>query len=159
MRMARSLQKQLGVVMLTARGALADRLEGFAGGADHYLVKPVDLLELAAIVDALLRRIGADWVYRESSSELVDPQGRRFTLTRQECVLFREVAGVGAGTVVQRRQIVEALGGQWASYDLRRLDTMVSRLRSRWRQLNGDELPLRTLHREGYSFGAVISLL
>ncbi len=159
MRMARSLQKQLGIVMLTARGTLADRLEGFAGGADHYLVKPVDLLELAAVVDAVLRRIGADWVYRESSSELVDPQGRRFTLTRQECVLFREVAGVGAGTVVPRRQIVEALGGQWASYDLRRLDTMVSRLRSRWRQLNGDELPLRTLHREGYSFGAVISLL
>jgi hypothetical protein len=36
---------------------------------------------------------------------------------------------------------------------------MLSRLRSRWRQLTGEELPLRTQHREGYSFGSVISLL
>ena len=155
--MARTLHKQVGIV--TARGSLEDRLAGFAGGADHYLVKPVDLLELEAIVEALLRRIGADWVFRESTSELIDPQGRRLLLTRQECVLFRAVIGAGAGTVVQRRQIVEALGGDWASYDLRRLDTMVSRLRTRWRLQTGEELPLRTLHREGYSFGAAVSRL
>ena len=158
-RMARTLHKQVGIVMLTARGSLEDRLAGFAGGADHYLVKPVDLLELEAIVEALLRRIGADWVFRESTSELIDPQGRRLSLTRQECVLFRAVIGAGTGTVVQRRQIVEALGGDWASYDLRRLDTMVSRLRTRWRLQTGEELPLRTLHREGYTFGAAVSRL
>ena len=71
----------------------------------------------------------------------------------------RAVIGAGAGTVVQRRQIVEALGGDWASYDLRRLDTMVSRLRTRWRLQTGEELPLRTLHREGYTFGAAVSRL
>lgn len=157
--MARGVYKEVGIVMLTARGSLEDRLAGFAGGADHYLVKPVDLLELEAIVEAVLRRIGADWVFMESTSELIDPQGRRLSLTRQECVLFRAVIGAGAGTVVQRRHIVEALGGDWASYDLRRLDTMVSRLRTRWRQQTGEELPLRTLHREGYTFGAAVSRL
>ena len=159
MQMVRSQNSQVGVIMLTARGALGDRLEGLAGGADHYLVKPVDLLELEAVVAAVLRRIGTDWVFQESSSELIDPLGRRMTLTRQEHVLLRELVAVRAGTIIQRRRIVEALGFDWSSYDARRLDSMLSRLRSRWRQLTGEELPLRTQHREGYSFGSVISLL
>jgi DNA-binding response OmpR family regulator len=52
--------------------------------------------------------------------------------------------------------VVEALGQDWASYDLRRLDTLVSRLRARWQRQTGRELPLRTLHREGYEFGELI---
>lgn len=44
------------VLMLTARDALQDRLEGLDGGADDYLVKPVALLELAARLRALIRR-------------------------------------------------------------------------------------------------------
>jgi len=159
MQMVRSLRGQVGIVMLTAHGALTDRLAGLSGGADHYLVKPVDLFELEAIIGSVLRRIGTDWVFRESSSELIDPHGRVMTLTRQEHVLFRELVGLSAGTVVHRRQIVEALGGDWSTYDMRRFDTMISRLRSRWRQETGEDLPLRTLHREGYSFGAVISRL
>jgi len=48
------------------------------------------------------------------------------------------------------------MGHDWSSYDLRRLDTLVSRLRLRWRREVGRELPLKTLHREGYGFLGVI---
>jgi DNA-binding response OmpR family regulator len=44
------------VIFLTARGALADRLEGFDVGADDYVVKPFDLRELEVRVQAVLRR-------------------------------------------------------------------------------------------------------
>ncbi len=44
------------VIFLTARGALADRLEGFDAGADDYVVKPFDLRELEVRVQAVLRR-------------------------------------------------------------------------------------------------------
>jgi len=48
--------KQIPVLMLTARDTLADKLEGFDAGADDYLVKPFDLEELAARIQALVRR-------------------------------------------------------------------------------------------------------
>lgn len=47
-----------GVVMLTARDAVDDRLRGLTGGADDYVVKPFVLAELVARVEALLRRLG-----------------------------------------------------------------------------------------------------
>ncbi len=47
----------VGIVMLTARGALEDRLHGLQQGADAYLVKPVQLLELSAILQSLGRRL------------------------------------------------------------------------------------------------------
>ena len=47
----------VGVIMLTANGALDDRLLGMAKGADAYLVKPADPRELIATIDALRRRM------------------------------------------------------------------------------------------------------
>src|SRR3989440_4976356 len=48
------------VLMLTARDAVADRIDGLDAGADDYLVKPFDIDELKARIRALLRRAGAD---------------------------------------------------------------------------------------------------
>lgn len=49
-------QHHLPVIMLTARDTLDDRLRGFSSGADDYLVKPFELSELGARIDAVLRR-------------------------------------------------------------------------------------------------------
>lgn len=55
--------KKLPILMLTARDTVDDRVEGLAAGADDYLVKPFSLRELAARIEALLRRAyGADVV-------------------------------------------------------------------------------------------------
>jgi DNA-binding response OmpR family regulator len=48
--------RETPVIMLTARDALDDRLSGFSAGADDYLVKPFALSELAARIEAVLRR-------------------------------------------------------------------------------------------------------
>lgn len=55
-------QKHVGVpiLMLTAKSALEDRIEGLDSGADYYLTKPFDTRELLASVNALLRRQGAE---------------------------------------------------------------------------------------------------
>ena len=154
-RMVREQTPQAGIIMLTARGQLHDRLEGLSQGADHYLVKPFGLLELGAIIDALLRRVGREWILDASAGRLSDPEGRSMHLTTQEMALLKQLCDAGVGPV-SKRQLVEALGQDWSSYDLRRLDTLVSRLRSRWRREVGRELPLKTLHREGYGFAGVI---
>jgi DNA-binding response OmpR family regulator len=154
-RMVREQSSRVGIIMLTARGQLQDRLEGLTWGADHYLVKPFGLLELGAIIDALLRRVGREWILDANAGRLSDPEGRSMNLTPQEMTLVRRLCEAGAEPV-SKRQLVEALGQDWSSYDLRRLDTLVSRLRLRWRREVGRELPLKTLHREGYGFLGVI---
>jgi two-component system OmpR family response regulator len=154
-RLVRSTSQRTGIVMLTALGEPHDRLAGFSEGADHYLVKPFRLLELEAVVEALLRRIGREWVFDARTGTLVDPLGHNLALTDQEAV-FVALLARGRGRVIGRRKVVEALGQDWSSYDLRRLDTLVSRLRTRWQRSSGRELPLRTLHREGYGFGETI---
>lgn len=154
-RLVREQSPQAGIIMLTARGQLQDRIEGLRCGADHYLVKPFGLLELGAIIDALLRRVGSEWILDASSGRLSNPEGRSMNLTPQEMTLVRRLCEAGAEPV-SKRELVEAMGHDWASYDLRRLDTLVSRLRLRWRREVGRELPLKTLHREGYGFVGVI---
>src|SRR5215469_11610720 len=59
------------ILMLTARGALGDRLKGLAEGADDYLVKPFAPSEVVARVQAILRRVlGAEGVLRQADLEI-----------------------------------------------------------------------------------------
>jgi DNA-binding response OmpR family regulator len=48
---------RLGVIILTARAGMQDKVEGLVGGADHYIPKTADLSELAATIAALARRL------------------------------------------------------------------------------------------------------
>lgn len=151
----RQASRRTGVVVLTALGGAADRVAGLNRGADHYLLKPVGLLELEAVIEALLRRVGREWVFDAGCGTLLDPACEVIELTDQEAVVIGLLARSG-GRAITRRQIVDALGQPWATYDLRRLDTLVSRMRARWLRKTGRELPLRTLHREGYEFAELL---
>lgn len=73
----RAAGRRTPVLMLTARGALQDRLRGFNGGADDYLTKPFDFEELLARIHALLRRAAPepDTVLR-AGDLMLDPQKR-----------------------------------------------------------------------------------
>jgi two-component system response regulator MprA len=59
-RMLRHDRNRVPVLMLTARDAISDRIDGLDAGADDYLVKPFDIDELKARLRALLRRAGAE---------------------------------------------------------------------------------------------------
>jgi DNA-binding response OmpR family regulator len=153
----RQRDANVGIVMLTARSDIRDKLRGLNHGADHYLVKPVKLAELNAVITALSRRLSSGWRVSTVMHTLIDPQGLSAALSDRELAIFTLVAKAPR-RMVERRRIVEALGEDWISYDLRRLDTLVSRLRKRWRDTTGQELPLRTEHGEGYSFSAPLTL-
>ena len=59
-RRLRKLENRVPILMLTARDAVEDRIDGLDAGADDYMVKPFDLGELRARLRALLRRTGSD---------------------------------------------------------------------------------------------------
>jgi len=146
---------QAGIIMLTARGAIHDKLQGYDNGADHYLVKPVRLLELGAVIDALRRRVCSGWRLDTREWRLVSPAGHEMILGEMEMKLF-ELLALSSGNVVTRQELIEALGMKWADYDLRRLDTHICRFRQRWQAISGEVLPLKTVHRKGYGFGDII---
>jgi DNA-binding response OmpR family regulator len=112
----RSQQKDVRVLILTARGDGGDKIKGLDGGADDYLVKPFDIDELKARLRVLTRRqqsrhtdaltIGAVTIF--PSSHEVETQGQRFSLPRREFALLEKLM-INAGKIVTREQAERAL--------------------------------------------------
>jgi two-component system copper resistance phosphate regulon response regulator CusR len=102
------------ILMLTARDALDDRVEGLDSGADDYLVKPFELAELLARLRALLRRGGARHypvieiadLRIDTRSHRVTRGGAELTLTTKEYALL-EFLATNAGRVIGREEIAE----------------------------------------------------
>ncbi|HET7633532.1 MAG TPA: response regulator transcription factor [Burkholderiales bacterium] len=152
--------ESVGVVMLSE--ALDDRLRGFHNGADYYLLKSIDLCELAAILAALGRRVLRE---KPPAPELPRIQINRWRLARDGWTLlspddiplslslpasrFLGRLLTSPGKAVSKTDLVLALGEDPYDYDLHRLEVMVSRLRRR-AQEKGLTLPLRAVRGIGY---------
>jgi DNA-binding response OmpR family regulator len=148
------------VVMLTARGEVADRIVGLEIGADDYLPKPFEPRELAARIQAVLRRKQAPArgeILRcgdlevDMSRRSARRAGEDLRLTALEFDALAIFARY-PGTVLHRERLVDLLkGGEWDPVN-RSLDVLVSRLR----QKLGDDphLPryLKTVRGTGYLF-------
>jgi two-component system OmpR family response regulator len=108
--------KQTPVLMLTALDATGDRVRGLDGGADDYLVKPFDLVELLARLRALIRRaagnarpeIAFEDVTIDTRARTVTRAGQPVTLTAREYSIFEYLA-LHRGEVVTRTALYEHL--------------------------------------------------
>lgn len=104
------------VLILTARDRVEDRIKGLDSGADDYVVKPVDLGELAARLRALVRRSKGEAAPELQIGELrLDPaarqvtfRGERVELQAREFAMLHELM-LNAGRVLSRDQLVERL--------------------------------------------------
>lgn len=145
----------IGIVALTARGSIVDKVAGLARGADHYLFKTVDLSELAATIDALARRIVIQqrprWILQTAPRQLLPPGYPAIPLSGQDYTVLLALAE-GKGGYVTREVIVRALGEDFFHYDQRRLDTQMRRLRRKIEEHCGLKLPVTTLRSVGFHF-------
>jgi DNA-binding response OmpR family regulator len=106
----------LPVLVLTARDAVPERIRGLDAGADDYVVKPVDLQELAARLRALVRRahgqpqerLQAQGVELDAASRNVTLEGAPVTLSTREFDLLHALM-LGAGRVLSREQLEQQL--------------------------------------------------
>jgi two-component system OmpR family response regulator len=140
-----------GIVMLTARDALADRLRGLDGGADDYVVKPFLLAELVSRVRAVLRRRGRETatiqlgdLVLDDDASAVSRGGTLLDLTATELRLLRYLVAQRNRTV-SKPQILAAVWG-YDAYDHNLVEVYVSSLR---RKL-GDPKLLHTVRGLGY---------
>lgn len=124
------------VIVLTARDQLADRLAGLDGGADDYVVKPVEMPELIARARAVLRRPGdrSDTILRLGALA-IDTVARSVTVNGAPVVLGRRELGVlehlmrNAGRVASRQVLEEAIYTLDDEVTPNALEAAVSRLR------------------------------
>lgn len=127
------------VLMLTARGARGERIQGLELGADDYLPKPFDPVELLARVRAILRRTampGANAAETLVVGELrlvpgardADYRGEKLGLTAMECEVLEQLMR-SCGRVVSRDQLSLHLYSRSATAFDRSVDTHISRIR------------------------------
>ena len=124
----------VGVIMLTARDGLNDRLRGLDGGADDYVIKPFELSELISRVGAVLRRRGRIPATVQVGDLLVDRgagvaarAGTRLDLTATELRLLDFLLDQ-RGRTVSANQILTAVWG-YTSYDDNLVHVHISSLR------------------------------
>lgn len=127
----------IGIVLVTARDGVEDRVLGLDSGADDYLVKPFALAELAARVRALLRRSESSGGRLQVGDLVLDPGavratvgGRTVPLSVKEFGLLRCLA-VRAGAVVDRLTLLREVWGDPDHYDQAIIDQYVSYVRKK----------------------------
>ena len=129
------LNRDVPVLVLTARDRLDDRVEGLDAGADDYLTKPFELAELAARVRAMSRRVGAPQeVLRAGPLEVdvtartVHVGGNEVELTAREYALL-ETLMRRRGRIVSRDQLEQLLYGFAADVESNTIKVHISSLR------------------------------
>jgi DNA-binding response OmpR family regulator len=155
--LCRNLRRQsitTPILLLTARGAIGDRVAGLDAGADDYLAKPFAISELLARVRALGRRgpVLRDEIVVTRDVEIdfgarrVAIGGKAVAMTTRELAIL-EVLAKNRGRVVTREHLMEAVWGSVSETAAGSLEVLVARIR---RKLGGQTSPIRTVRGVGY---------
>ncbi len=154
-------ERDVPIIMLTARDSEIDRVVGLELGADDYVVKPFSVRELLARVKNVLRRAApppsqAAAGVRRVGPLSIDParheaswDGHELELTALEFELLHTLV-CHAGQVLSREQLLQRVWGYDYYGDLRVVDAAVKRLRAKLRQAAPDAEPLETVRGVGY---------
>ncbi|MGN6162007.1 MAG: response regulator transcription factor [Marmoricola sp.] len=157
----REVGNMVPILVLTARDAVGDRIEGLDAGADDYMVKPFALEELLARTRALLRRTGGSveedypdevlefaGLRMDLASHEVTRDGRPIELTRTEFALL-ELFLENPRRVLKRMHILESVWGYDFPTSANSLEVYVGYLR-RKTEAEGESRLLHTVRGVGY---------
>ena len=153
------------VLMLTAKAEEADKVAGFAVGADDYLTKPFSLRELTIRVKAILRRvdrikgvgqqptgpIDRHGMVIDDARRRVDVDGEEIALTPLEFEILLSLAR-DPGVVMSRDVLMDRVWGYRDYAGGRVVDSHVARIRRKLGEDGNDPRFIRTVHGVGYAF-------
>ena len=151
-----------GIVMCTGRSERELRIDSLKGGADAYLVKPVDPDELVATLVSVYRRTlptptplfnlppPAQWRLDSVRTTLFSPNGASLVLTASETLLLTTLLNAPQHQI-SRLALLAAFKAAGTAMDGRRIETMTSRLRRKVLDSTGQQLPLTSVYGKGYS--------
>ena len=156
--------RDIGIIMLTARGEELDRVQGLESGADDYISKPFSPAELVARVASVLRRskpITSQEVLMYADIEMdlstfrVKRSGHYISLGPTEYRLLRHFLE-NPKRVYSRQQLLDAVWGRDIAVEGRTVDVHIRRLRKALNSENGTDL-IRTVRSAGYALEKPLS--
>ncbi len=143
---------EIPVIFITAKNSTTDKVRGLRLGADDYIVKPFEIVELLARVEAVLRRnhsleslLKTGDVTIDLRSRSVKKSGREIRLTKKEFDILALLAQ-NIGVAMYRETIYERVWGGEYTGDSRTVDLHVQRLRKKC----GLQDKIRSVHKVGY---------
>lgn len=163
-RRIRQAQPNAGIVLLTARGQLSDRLEGYNVGADNYLIKPVDQLELLACVNNLgcrlksMKRTQEIEVSLLSQDMLLKGPAGDVALTHGEIQLLSAMVRA-AGHKLERWQAMQLVDNKDKGLLPANLEMRISTLRKKLAQCGASAESIQTLRGFGYALKLPIEII
>ena len=171
--LARALrsESQMGIVIVTGRGELVDRIIGLEMGADDYLPKPFNLRELLARVKSVLRRVQSageprpapqrqrvrfsGWELDLASRELTSPAGEPVRLTTGEFDLLAVFVN-NPNQVLSRTRLLDLARSREAGPFDRTIDVQVGRLRRKIEDDPQNPTMIKTVRGGGYTFAPLV---
>ncbi len=162
-----STHPELPIFLLTAHDQLSDKVLGFSAGADDYITKPFNSLELKARIEAKLKKLDIllkssdilEWkeisINKSSQTLKVSNEGNweDVDLTALEFKLLMYFA-INEGKVLKREDILDEIWGEDIHVYARSVDTHVSKLR---KKLLGASEIIESVHGVGYKFSPTVN--
>lgn len=151
-----------GVVVVSGRLAPETFKEAIVAGADMYLSKPVQYEQVALVIEAVQRRVGAEGIHQGSwrldrrSRKLEAPDGAHIDLSEVDCALM-ECFVEAKGEVVGRDALLQRLGKTVEPGESAGLNATIFRLRRRIEKATPGTVPLQTKSGIGYAFNAKLT--
>ena len=164
-RRIRAGNKQMGIIMLTARTQEMDKVTGLMTGADDYVTKPFSPAELTARIDALYRRIGggetsmdSELVYQgpfvmNTRNHTLEKSGKRIRLTQVEYAILK-LFMQNPGRALSREDIMSGVWGRDYDGELKIVDVNIRRLRIKIEDDTANPTYITTVWGFGYKWGA-----
>ena len=163
-RTIRATNKQIGIIMLTARTQEMDKVTGLMTGADDYVTKPFSPAELTARIDALYRRVGGDGnvdaellsqgpFVLNTRNRTLEKSGERIRLTQVEYAILK-LFMQNPGRALSREDILNAVWGRDYDGELKVVDVNIRRLRIKIEEDAANPTYITTVWGFGYKWGA-----
>lgn len=159
-------QSPCGILILTGRAHISDRVMGLELGADDYVLKPFEPRELVARVRSILRRREGNselnnaqvasfsgWRFNLGNNTLVDPQGGEQLLSTAEAELLKAFVH-NPNRILQREKL---MGSRDLNPSDRAIDVRISRLRRKLEPNAQSPSLIKTVYGAGYLFLATVS--
>lgn len=146
---------EIPIMLITAKGDISDKKQGFILGADDYMVKPVDMEEMILRVSVLLkraksankRRIVIDDLVIDYDQLSVTKHGKVYNLAQKEFYLLYKLIST-PNTIFSRQELIEEIWGLESESEYRTVDVHIKRLREKLSDLN--EFEIVTVRGAGY---------
>ena len=150
----RAARSDVGIVMVTARGHIQDKVQGYASGADIYLPKPVDPDELLAVVDRFSHKVMQDKVVSGDavfsySKLLLEKDAQQVHLTQSEGNLLNAFL-MAPSQILERWQVMEVMAVKGEAISDASMEVRIGTLRKKMASIGVTSPSIQSIRKLGY---------